>query len=80
MRETHTNLHFVSLHLHVYHSAEQVNFSFTFKCLGGSRCVILIWVKLQGQLSVRLFKILLRGSLFNSKNLVIIFTALNSAF
>lgn len=50
---------------------------FTFKCFCGTRCVVFVWVKFEGQLSVRLFEVLFRCVFFNSQNLVVVFTAFN---
>lgn len=50
---------------------------FTFKCFCGTRCMVFVRVKFEGQFSVRLFKILLVCRFLNSQDLVVIFTALN---
>ena len=50
---------------------------FTFEGLRGSWCVVFIWMEFQSQLPVRFLKILLHCILFNTKDLVVIFTTLD---
>lgn len=50
----------------------------TFKCLCGSWSMVFIGVEFQGQFPVGLLQVLLPGILFNSQNLIVVFTTLYS--
>ena len=45
----------------------------TFECVCCSRCLVLVWVKLQCQLFIRLLQIIICTILLKSKNLIVVF-------
>lgn len=51
----------------------------TFKSICGSRCKVLVWVKLEGQLSVRLLQVVLAGIFGNTEDFIKVLAVLYPA-